>query len=699
MPYITPGETVRLTGVWCNHAEYGRQFKVETLEKLLPQSVQSVYAYLASGVISGIGASTARKITDRFGEETFEILANAPEMLTEIKGISLNKAMAMSESFIIRQETAKTVMFFQQYGISANLSMKIYKKYGPTAEELVRGNPYILCESVRGIGFKECDRLAQGIGIPFDNRYRVKSALRYALTTAAVNGHTCYNESALLEYTAKMLGCPSELVFDCYTEAVISGSLIKEDSLVYLPSYYNYELSCAARLAALAKEKPKEIGEKLLSLVDRYALNADITLSSEQRNAIIAAATQKAVVITGGPGTGKTTIMKGVLSVLLNLGKEVALCAPTGKAAKRLEESCGCEAKTIHRLLEVGALGDDEQRFGRNETNPINADYIIVDEMSMVDLQLFDALLKAMKRGCGIIMAGDCDQLPSVGAGNVLQDITQSGVVSVFTLSRVFRQAEESLVVVNAHKINDGEMPDLSNANKDFFFMPRIDHSSSAETIAELVCERLPKAYGYDPLWDIQVLSPSKKGLAGVNNLNSVIRERLNPPAKNKAEYKRGETVFRIGDKVIQVKNDYDAAWINKNDASQGFGIFNGDIGIITSINKNDRIISVEFDDGKIVEYDFLSTDHLEIAYALTVHKSQGCEFKAVIIPVCGFAPMLMARNLLYTAITRAKEIVVLVGQQEAVRKMVCNNHRSKRYTGLTQKLRAYLNSEASNEE
>lgn len=690
MPYISPGETVRLTGIWVNHAEYGKQFRVDSLEKLLPQNIEAIYSYLASGVVSGIGASTARRIVDRFGEETLNILRTAPEMLAEIKGISLNKAMSMSESFIIRQDTAETVMFFQKFGITANLSMKIYKKYGPMAAELVQENPYALCETIQGIGFKVCDRLAANLGLPFDSMYRIKSGLKYALTEALMNGHTCYPKSELLEYTAKMLSCPMEKVQDCYSEALLAGALIEENSLVYLPNYYNYELACSSRLVNLAGSQAEEADEKLISYVDKYAQDLDITLSEEQRDAIIAASTKKAVVITGGPGTGKTTIMKGVLSILLRLGKEVALCAPTGKAAKRLEETCGCEAKTIHRLLEVGAISGEEQRFSKNETNPLTADYIIVDEMSMVDLQLFDALLKAMKRGSGIIMAGDADQLPSVGAGNVLHDIIAAQVIPVFRLSQVFRQAEESLIVVNAHKINDGEMPSLHNNNSDFFFMHRFDHESSAQTIIDLVEERLPKAYGYDALSDIQILSPSKKGTAGVINLNAMVQQRLNPPAKDKPEHKRGETVFRLGDKVIQVKNDYDAAWTNKKDGLQGFGIFNGDIGIITKISKESRTLSVEFDDGKIVEYDFLSLDHLELAYALTVHKSQGCEFKAVIIPACGFAPMLMTRNLLYTAITRAKELVILVGQAESISKMVRNKHRSKRYTGLVEKLKLY---------
>lgn len=688
MPFISPGETVRLTGSWTEHSEYGRQLKVETVERVLPQSVGAIFSYLSSGVISGIGSSTARKIVDRFGEDSLNVLRSSPELLTEIKGITLRKAEAMSEAFILRQDTAETVMFFQNFGITPNLAMKIYKKFGAMAVDLVRDNPYALCEAVQGIGFKTCDRIAMNLGLPFDSRERIKSGLRYALTEAAMNGHTCWSENSLIEYTAKLLGCASGAVRDCYGEALLTGKIISENSLAYLPLYYNLEISSASRLAALAAA-PAEDDEKIAALVNDYAESCNIVLSDEQREAILTANTRKVIAITGGPGTGKTTIMKGVLDVMQRRGREAALCAPTGKAAKRLEEACGFEAKTIHRLLEVDAISDDEQRFARNEANPLTADFIIVDEMSMVDLQLLDALLKAMKRGAGIIMAGDVDQLPSVGAGNVLSDILESGVVPTVRLSTVFRQAEESMIVVNAHRINDGEMPDLSNSHSDFFFIRRPDHRTSAEVILDLVASRLPRAYGYD-IGDIQVLSPSKKGTAGVVSLNALLQERINPPDRSKPEQKRGSLIFRLGDKVIQIKNNYNAEWVNPRDDTQGLGLFNGDIGTVTDIDKTDKTLTVEFDDGKTAKYDFAMLDNLEPAYALTVHKSQGCEFKAVVIPVCGFAPMLMARNLLYTAITRAKELVVLVGTPEAVAQMVGNNHRSKRCSTLLDRLRLY---------
>ncbi len=685
MPFIAAGETVRLKGVWTTHPEYGLQFKTESLERILPQSVNAIYTYLASGAISGIGASTARKIVDRFGEETFDVIRNSPQRLSEIKGISVSKADAISEAFILRQDTAETVMFFQRFGIAPNMSMKIYKKYGPQAVEIVKDNPYTLCDSVQGIGFKICDKIAVTMGLPFDSRNRIKSGLRYSLSEAAVNGHTCYPAAALVEYASKLLGCGSDIVKDCFSDCVLSGSIIAENGIAYLPVFYNMELSVASRLTQLARSTCPD--DNISQYLEEFAQKSSIRLSKEQLYAITTANEKRAIVITGGPGTGKTTIMKAVLYVMERRGLDVALCAPTGKAAKRLEEACGHQAKTIHRLLEAGGIDESSRCFAKNETNPIDADYIIVDEMSMVDLQLMDALLKAMKRGSGIIMAGDVDQLPSVGAGNVLNDIIEGAVIPVVRLSTVFRQAEESMIVVNAHRINDGKMPNLTNKSKDFFFINRPDHQSTADVIMDLVRLRLPKAYGYDPLIDIQVLSPSKKGVAGTVSLNSILQEGLNPPSRLKGEQHRGNVIFREGDKVIQIKNSYDTEWKNPTDNSEGFGVYNGDIGIVKKIFPADKLLTVEFDDGKQVEYDFASLDNLELAYALTVHKSQGGEFRAIIVPVCNFMPLLMTRNLLYTAITRAKDLVVLVGTSSAVSTMVHNNRRTKRYTGLVQKL------------
>ncbi len=698
MPFIAPGETIRATGVWTTHSEYGRQLKVESIEHVLPQNLSSIYAYLSSGAVSGVGPSTARRIVDKFGENSLDIIRSEPDKLTAVRGISAAKAAAISEAFILRQDTAETVMFFQKFGVSTALAIRVYNEYGPESINIVRDNPYSLCETVRGMGFKTCDKIAVALGLPFDSRSRIKSGLRYAMSETAANGHTCYPSDQLLSYAAKLLDCPIETVRDCYNECVLTGGLISEKDLVYLPLYYNMELSVANRLAALSRAKT-EYDPKIEEFLSDFAAGSSIVLSEEQRRAIITANTSKALIITGGPGTGKTTIMKGVLHTLVRRGLDVVLCAPTGKAAKRLEESCGHEAKTVHRLLEVGGdIDGDNQTFSRNESNPLDADCVIVDEMSMIDLPLMDALLKALKRGAGLIMAGDVDQLPSVGAGNVLSDMIDSGLIPTVRLTTVFRQAEESLIVVNAHRINNGEMPVLTNKSSDFFFMNRPDHQSAANVILDLVKSRLPKAYGYDSLTDIQVLSPSKKGTAGTVNLNAMLQERLNPPSKNKQEHKRGTTVFREGDKVIQLRNDYNINWTNPDEGTEGTGIFNGDVGIVESIDSDEHTLTVVFDDGKRVEYPFTSLDLLELAYALTVHKSQGCEFKVIVIPVCRFMPLLMTRNLLYTAITRARDMVVLVGTQEAVAYMVRNDHRAKRYTGLREKLELFVRRENEGE-
>ena len=686
MPFIAPGEQVVMTGKWVNHPDYGEQFSVTSLKRALPKKVSAVLSYLASGIISGIREATAKKIVNKFGEETLEIIALHPERLSEIKGISKNKAIKISESFIIRQDAAQTVIFLQQYGVTANLALKVHKIFGQKAVELIKENPYILCESVDRIGFKTADRIAKEMNIPANHPGRLSGGIVYMLTYAALNGHTCFRHSDLSDSVASFLGCDINEVEQSLLQMKYDAKLIFEDDFVYLPLYYNMELSSATKLTelmALAKPYSKDIPGDIFI----HTRNSSLELSAMQNEAVKKALNGGVLVITGGPGTGKTTIMKVIMEIFQSHEYKIALCAPTGKAAKRLSESCGMEAKTLHRLLEVEVNDSQNQRFGRNEYNPVDADVVIVDEMSMVDILLFGALLKALKRGTCLIMAGDSDQLPSVGAGNVLHDMLESGVIPSVRLNEVFRQAEQSRIVTNAHRINMGEMPLENDSKTDFFFMGRTPEAA-LETICDLCMNRLGKAYGFDSINDIQVLSPSRKGIVGTVNLNKILQAKLNPPSSEKKEKKFGERIFRVGDKVIQTRNNYDMIWSLPDGSSDGFGIYNGDIGTILDISVKEKNMRILFDDNKIVEYDFSSAEDLEMAYALTVHKSQGSEWSAVIIPVCSFPPMLMTRNLLYTAVTRGKKLVILVGSLQSVATMVKNNKLQQRYSSLERRLR-----------
>ncbi len=685
MPFIAPGEQVILEGRWVTHPDYGEQFSVTSIERALPKKVSAILAYLSSGIISGVREATAKKIINKFGEEALEIIALSPEKLTEIKGISKGRAIKISESFLIRQDASQTVMFLQEYGITPNLALKVYKIFGQKSIELIRENPYILCESVDRIGFKTADRIASAMNVPKNHPARIAGGLAHTLTYAALSGHTCLKKDELLYAACELLGCDITDIESSLMQMKYDCKLIFEDDFVYLPVYYNMELTCAGRLSellALARPYSDNIEEDITFESNKGA----IELSSMQKEAVRKALGGGALIITGGPGTGKTTIMKIIMSIFEKHEYKIALCAPTGKAAKRLSESCNMEAKTLHRLLEVEVSDALDQRFGKNQYNPIDADVVIVDEMSMVDVLLFGALLKALKRGTCLIMAGDSDQLPSVGAGNVLRDMLESGVIPSVRLNEVFRQAEKSRIVTNAHRINMGEMPLKNDSETDFFFMQRTP-DGALETICELCSGRLGKAYGFDSISDIQVLSPSRKGIVGTANLNKVLQGKLNPPSRDKKEKAFGERIFRVGDKVIQTRNNYDMLWSLPDGSGDGFGIYNGDIGTILDISPKEKSMRILFDDNKIVEYDFSSIEDLEMAYALTVHKSQGSEWSAVVIPVCSFPAMLMTRNLLYTAVTRGKKLVVLVGSPESVAQMVRNNKLQTRYSLLKKRL------------
>lgn len=706
MPYLSEGERIVITGMWVTHPEYGEQFKAEFYESVLPTEDDAVVRYLSSGIVPGIREATAIKLVEHFGGEVLNIMLTDPVRLSEIKGISRKKAEKIGEDFANLQSVQGIVMFLQQYKVSANKAIKVHQVLGTNAVELIKKNPYILSDMVDGISFKTADNIAYLMNIPKNNPERVRSGLRYFLSQAAyASGHTYLPEDMLKEHGAYHLSISADEAENGLNSLVLDKSIyfdtIDGKRVCYLSGLANAENYVTLRLASLASNGPqcsmddKALDEKISELTE----SDGITLAPEQFLAVQTAAHSGCMVLTGGPGTGKTTTINMIIRLLQSMRLNIALTAPTGRAAKRMSEVCGMEAMTIHRLLGVQRTdGENGHVFIHNEENPLAADVIIVDEMSMIDISLMDAFLKAVKRGARVIMSGDADQLPSVGPGNVLRDIISSGLVPVIRLARIFRQAQESLIVVNAHRINHGELPDLSRTDSDFFFLSRGSSELTIQTIADLYRFRLPKSYGLNPLTDIQILSPSKKGIAGVVSINNLIQKEINPPDIMKQEISYGKTVFRVGDKVMQTKNNYDITWIREN-GEEGNGIFNGDMGKIAGISTADKCMSVVFDEDKLVQIDFSCLDELELAYAVTVHKSQGSEFPVVIIPMCRFSPMLMCRNLLYTAVTRAKKIVVLVGNAEAAARMVLNDKESVRYTGLEEKLKNTLKKDTLLEE
>lgn len=695
MPYLSVNENISVTGTWTMHPDYGEQLRVTYYETIMPTDEQSIIDYLSSGVISGIREATAKKIVERFGTDTLDIMLTDPMRLSEIKGISAAKAEKIGKSYLELQSMQNIIMFLQQYDISTNLAVKVHQALGSDAVQKIKENPYILSDMVDGITFKTADNIAHLRGLPKNSPMRIQACLKYILNNAAyAYGHTYLPKSVLIKDAAAHLAVSAEEIQNGITALDLKGDIsctpAENDEACYLAAFYQAEVYTARRLASLAVTEPShtltdaEIDEIISDIEKRDGIELD----KEQKNAVYAAVNHGCTVITGGPGTGKTTTINTIIEALGAMHLSVALAAPTGRAAKRMSQVTGLEAKTIHRLLCMQPGGDETiARFSYNENNTLPFDVIILDEVSMVDLLLMQSFLKAVKRGAKVIFSGDSDQLPSVGAGNVLKDIIDSDLIPVIHLTHIFRQAQESLIVMNAHKINCGEMPDLSAHNKDFFFLSRSSSDVAAATIIDLYRNRLPRSYGFNPLTSIQVLSPSKKGDAGSVRLNHELQKSLNPPDMLKQEYAYGKTIFRVGDKVMQIKNNYDIIWTRPG-GENGSGIFNGDMGIIDSISVKDRSMTIIFDDDKETEYSFNDLDCLDLAYAITVHKSQGSEFPVVIIPVCHFAPMLMCRNLLYTAVTRAKNMVILVGMQSACAAMVRNNDEKKRFTGLCTKLK-----------
>lgn len=689
IPMLSEGENVVLDGQWTYHKEFGKQFSFVSYEKSLPKEIDGIIQYLSGKTIKGVGPITAVKIANRFGMDTFDVIENHPEWLTDISGITRKKAIAISESFREQSELRGVMMFFKDY-IGTGEITKVYKQLGASAIGLVRDNPYILCSGEYGISFDKADAMAASFGFSPDNDMRVISGIKYVLRyNSSVNGHTCLPKDKLISATAELLAISEEDVASKISVFIKDGEIFsyrdEGNELLMTATVNYYEEYIAKKLRALSREVVHLSSMDISSLIEKIESRIGVRYAEKQREAIFRCINGGVTIITGGPGTGKTTVVKGIISIFNDLDMKTALAAPTGRAAKRMSEATGQEAKTIHRLLEMERDVSDELKFNRNSRNPLDEKVLIVDEASMIDLALMNALVQALKRGARLILIGDADQLPSVGAGNVLDDLISSGAVDTIRLTEIFRQSKESLIVTNAHRINSGESPLLNVTDNDFFFVRRESERDISDTVADLITKRLPKTYGPSIKEQIQVISPSKKGAGGVELLNSSLQERVNPKATFKKEKAFHGVIFREGDRVMQTVNNYDIEW-EKNGLS-GFGIFNGDIGVIESIDFKHETINIWFDD-RFVRYDFENLEQLELSYAITVHKSQGSEYPVVIIPMYSCPPMLMTRNLLYTAVTRAKRMVILVGRSDIPDRMVRNNREVLRYTTLSKRLK-----------
>ena len=684
MSDVNIGDELRLVGNWKTHSSYGEQFAFEYYEQFMPSTSDGILKYLSSGVIKGIGRATAKKLVDNFGENTLEIMRDEPERLEKIKGISHDKAIALSAEVRKTFGMREVMIYLEKYHISARESVRVWKNYGAQSIEIIEQNPYVLCEKAVNVPFERADLIAAALEKPCDDEYRIRAGITHIITYNSGNGHTCLPRERLSEVTAKYLKLPEENINNILSEMLVDGTLVSdmfgEREFVFLPSLYRSETFAAERLTEMLRFPPDRITGAELAL-ETFEREKNIKYANLQRKAIVEALSGGLLILTGGPGTGKTTTLNAIIQLYKNCGIKVALGAPTGRAAKRMSEVTGEEAKTIHRLLEVEWDKDDNSVFKRNERNLLDCDALILDELSMVDVSLFEGVMRALPLGCRLIMVGDSDQLPSVGAGNVLGDLIASEKIPVVRLTEIFRQSMKSLIVTNAHKIVRGDMPEITRTDGDFFFMSNENRDKIASTIVELYTTRLPSTYNFSPLENIQILCPGRKGELGVTELNKKLQQTLNPPRGKQYEITMPIYTFRLGDKVMQTKNNYDLLW-TKNDGTEGSGVFNGDIGVITEINKAAKSVEVRYDD-RFVMYDADSMTNLELAYATTVHKSQGNEFDAVIMPMYYGPPQLYYRNLLYTAVTRAKKMLVLVGNVSVLKKMVDNNKKTMRYSGL----------------
>ena len=691
--FISEGESVELKGEYTVHPSYGPQFQVESYAIKAPQDIVSIERYLGSGAIKGVGAALAARIVRRFKEDTFRIIEEEPERLAEIKGISERKAQEIAEQTEEKRELRQAMIFLQNYGISLTLAVKIYQTYQLDMYRIIQENPYKLAEDVTGVGFKIADEIAHKVGIHMDSDFRIRSGILYVLQQASLEGHTYLPKELLTRRACELLEVDADAVEKHYMDMTIDRKLVMkqtEDQVqIYASTFYYMELNVAVMLRELnVKYDFSETAvEQRIRKIEELS---DLKLDEMQHIAVVEAVRSGLLVITGGPGTGKTTTINTIIQFFESEGMDISLAAPTGRAAKRMSETTGYEAKTIHRLLELSGGMDEHAGFERNEQNPLETDVLIIDEMSMVDITLIHNLLKAVVAGTRVILVGDVNQLPSVGPGCVLKDIIDSHACNVVRLNRIFRQASESDIIVNAHKINRGEPVVLDNKSRDFFFLKRYDANVIISICIQLIQQKLPKYVNAEP-FDIQVLTPMRKGLLGVERLNTILQQYLNPPDAKKAEHEHGQTIFRVGDKVMQIKNNYQAEWEVRSryniPIEKGLGVFNGDMGLVREINTFSETLTVEYEEGRMVEYPFKELDQLELAYAITIHKSQGSEYPAVIIPLLTGPRMLMNRNLLYTAVTRARKCVTLIGDEKAFYNMEANVNEQKRYSGLRDRL------------
>ncbi len=706
MPDVEIGEKIEAFGKWRTHSTYGEQLEAETYVRSLPDDMESMERYLSSGIIKGVGETLARRIVEMFKEQTFYVLDAEPERLSLVKGISQQKAAEIGEQFAAKAASREAMVYLQELGLTARMAMKIFQVFGNRTVQTVRANPYLLAERVSGIGFHKADEIAFKSGLAPDSPARIRGAIRFILIEAAGEGHTYLPETELMDRLERLIGFQGEIVEDALARAEMDGLIIqkreKDVDRVFLKRYYQAEMKSAKLLVELLapfREKSTEIDEKLREMVLLAEKELKLSLSEEQTKAVMAAITSGVLIITGGPGTGKTTIIKILLSILDKVKAKYLLAAPTGRAAKRMSEATGKDAQTIHRLLEIqSGVEEDEtkQSFNRNHSNPLEADVVIIDEVSMVDASLFSHLLDALTPGMRLVMLGDKDQLPSVGAGNVLRDMLLSEVIPVKRLSHIYRQAEKSDIIRNAHRINQGEPLQLTKGkeNSDFFFMHRKNSEDALTVMLDVIKNRFPRFAHCSPIEDIQVLSPMKKGTLGTYHLNEELQKALNPPTPRKKEVRIGTVIFREGDKVIQTKNNYELSWVVKNKfgytIDEGKGVFNGDIGTILSIRESE--ITVQFEAVRQVIYDFSSILQLELAYAITIHKSQGTESPVIVLPLVEGPEVLFTRNLLYTAVTRAQKYVIVIGSEACVQRMIDNNRQIVRYSALDLRIRECRN-------